>query len=145
MARREWKSGTSSGLDGNKDAQLRLGVFAFALGGGGGLRRDGHYYGVCGGWVVAEPKVEAGLARAGKRKSCADEAFRHVRGVGEVGVGGDLLDEVEIGAGKCAGLGGVSGAVEIFEDREADEGDELEPVTCDAFGRDRTYAQGTIG
>jgi hypothetical protein len=106
---------------------------------------DGHDYGVGSGGVVAEPKVEAGLSRAGKRKGSADEAFGDVSGVSEVGVDGDLIDEIEARTSKGARLSYVSRAAEIFEDRKADKGDKREPVACDAIRRDCSNAQRAVG
>ncbi len=113
--------------------------------GGRWLGKDGEGYGVGGGGVVAELEIEAGLGGTGESEGVADEAFGDCGGGGEVGVGGDGVDEVEAGAGDGAGLGGVSGAVELFEGGEADEGDERLPVAGGAVGHDGTQAERAEG
>ena len=102
------------------------------------MGEDGQGDGVGGGGVVSELEVEAGFGRAGECEGVANEALGNCGGGGEVGVGGDGVDEIEAGAGDGARLGGVGGTVELFESREADEGDERLPVARSAVGHDGT-------
>ena len=112
------------------------------------LRRrgeDGEGDGVGGGGVVAELEVEAGFWWAREGEGVADEALGDRGGVGKVGVGGDGIDEVKVRAGDGAGLGGVGGAVQVFERGQADEGGEREPVAGGAVGHDGAQAKRTEG
>ena len=112
---------------------------------GGWLGQDGQGYGVGGSGVVAEFQIETGFGWAGESEGVSDETLGDCGGGGEVGVGGDGVNEVETGAGDGAGLCGVSGAVEVFEGGESDEGDQREPVAGGAVGHDGAEAEGAEG
>jgi len=123
-----------------------LGFDSGGLGGGdGGLGKDGEGDGVGCGGVVAEAKVEAGFGGAGQREGVSHEALGDGGGVGEGGVGGDGVDQVEAGARDGAGLSDVRRAVEVFEGGKADEGDEWEPVAGGSVRGNGTQAKGAEG
>jgi len=80
------------------------------------------------------------------RERVAGETVGDGDGIGEGWVGGDGLDQEEVGAGKGAFLGGVWGALEVYERRQADERGEREPVAGGLFrfGFDGWFAGGVV-
>jgi hypothetical protein len=112
-------------------------------------RRSLHHYrhcdriGGCG--VVSKAKEEAGFAGAGKRKRGADEALGDLGWIGEIGICGDGVHEVEAASGDGAGLRGFRWAVDVIEGGQADQGDERYPVSGCAIRIDCAQAERAEG
>jgi hypothetical protein len=113
------------------------------------LQRQGDLVGGVG--IIAEADVKGGVGWVRgfggmwDGEGIADEAFGDGGWGGKGLVGGEGVDEVEVGAFKGAGLlAGVGGAVDVGECGQADEGGEGDPVAGGAVGGDGAEMERTV-